>query len=713
MTTPHGTEMKIIEDNLPFVIKLDTLDLTLTKVHCEYPQYLIPENLKKSSGKKAKLLKYEEIDPDMYLSKAKMVAFKVRRERLEPWIRALMILYFDYYGNDETYDLEWHDEPEEWLPEGNKSICIDLNKDDQLLYKVTFFINTGLIQAQGLSRYLFATNDFPVLKALVDNICVVNDKDSCTILSTEEVTYDSCSSGSNSCSETELKEILNETIVEKSTIETDMKQVIHVISDTNFKNNTEATKITDSCDIKQTDTKHTKTDPNRKTHFDNKSAPKLKTHTDIRSDEQPNCNKVSEQVEILQTAFTEALSTMNKSQSGLLKQIGIDFSKSIEKSLVPVVDNLNKQLQAVQQLSDNICKNYKKDETKTVKQPEVVKLKEHIKSLQDENLVLKTDKYETALQIAKIESRLESEKVRSETTHKKLELTLENIKEENENLREKLRIRNMEADKVTSEQKELKTKCDAQFDEILSLKSQISNCLSTEQDVPLMNNSQSRNTKVKSRKPTALLVGTSNANYIKPNALSQAVDVKKGTAFTFVETEKVIRNDHSNPDAILLHSLTNEIKTKSPEQCVEELDSLVEMISSKWRNTKTIISLTTPRNDCDEISANCEILDALIKRKYLNNKDVIISDNYNMWHNNTPTRQLLKQDKFHLTAKGASILASNMKSVLHKTLNIQEHSNHTSNYIKPTPRQQFHGSYNYNFPIARRYSDYGDNLHGW
>jgi len=63
MTTPHGTEMKIIEGNLPFVIKLDTLDLTLTKVHCEYPQYLIPENLKKSSGKKAKLLKYEEIDP--------------------------------------------------------------------------------------------------------------------------------------------------------------------------------------------------------------------------------------------------------------------------------------------------------------------------------------------------------------------------------------------------------------------------------------------------------------------------------------------------------------------------------------------------------------------------------------------------------------------------------------------------------------------------
>lgn len=61
--------------------------------------------------------------------------------------------------------------PSEWDIEDNKSICIDLVKHQQLLYKLTLFISTGVIQAQGHCHQTFTTTDFPLLKSLVNSTC--------------------------------------------------------------------------------------------------------------------------------------------------------------------------------------------------------------------------------------------------------------------------------------------------------------------------------------------------------------------------------------------------------------------------------------------------------------------------------------------------------------------------------------------------------------
>ena len=68
---------------------------------------------------------------------------------------------------------------------------------------------------------------------------------------------------------------------------------------------------------------------------------------------------------------------------------------------------------------------------------------------------------------------------------------------------------------------------------------------------------------------------------------------------------------------------------------------------------------------------NSEILDGLIKRNFLAQENVIICDNGNMWHSNIPQNQLLKDDKFHLSDKGTSMLAANMKRMLHSSLGIR------------------------------------------
>ena len=96
-----------------------------------------------------------------------MVAFRIKRERLEPWIKSLHILYYDHYGQTDPLTVKWYDEPIEWTDDENKTTCIDLMKNDQLLYKITLFISTGVVQAQGNNNQSFSTTDFPILKMLV------------------------------------------------------------------------------------------------------------------------------------------------------------------------------------------------------------------------------------------------------------------------------------------------------------------------------------------------------------------------------------------------------------------------------------------------------------------------------------------------------------------------------------------------------------------
>ena len=132
------------------------LDLFLTNIdkiiqNPVYPVYF----LKKTLGAKAKQLAYEQIDPKVYDTQARMVAFRIKRERLEPWIKALHILYYDHYGQTDPFTVKWYDEPTEWTDDENKTTCIDLMKNDQLLYKVTLFINTGVVQAQGNNNQTF------------------------------------------------------------------------------------------------------------------------------------------------------------------------------------------------------------------------------------------------------------------------------------------------------------------------------------------------------------------------------------------------------------------------------------------------------------------------------------------------------------------------------------------------------------------------------
>jgi hypothetical protein len=56
-----------------------------------------------------------------------MVAFRVTSSRLLHWIHALDILYYEFLGNSEEYDIKWEDDPiERKNPSDLKTITISL-----------------------------------------------------------------------------------------------------------------------------------------------------------------------------------------------------------------------------------------------------------------------------------------------------------------------------------------------------------------------------------------------------------------------------------------------------------------------------------------------------------------------------------------------------------------------------------------------------------
>lgn len=90
-----------------------------------------------------------------------MVAFRITRLRLEAWIyiRALEILFYEHYEKkDYSFLVDWYDEPNEWLDQGNKYICIWLLKEtiDIQSYICLFDTSTRF------STQPVRCNDFPM-----------------------------------------------------------------------------------------------------------------------------------------------------------------------------------------------------------------------------------------------------------------------------------------------------------------------------------------------------------------------------------------------------------------------------------------------------------------------------------------------------------------------------------------------------------------------
>lgn len=172
--------------------------------------------------------------------------------------------------------------------------------------------------------------------------------------------------------------------------------------------------------------------------------------------------------------------------------------------------------------------------------------------------------------------------------------------------------------------------------------------------------------------PTVLLIGTSNIKFIKEDKLTPFAKVIKQIGYTLDETYQFISSSElTSPDLVLFHPFTNDVKRYDPKQCVDKMNHIIEVVQNKWPQSKIIISLATPRADEFHHHTNGQILNALLEQHLHENQSVTTLNHSNMLHDGSPDLNLLNEDGVHLNEKGVSLLASNMKRMIHNSLGIE------------------------------------------
>jgi hypothetical protein len=166
-------------------------------------------------------------------------------------------------------------------------------------------------------------------------------------------------------------------------------------------------------------------------------------------------------------------------------------------------------------------------------------------------------------------------------------------------------------------------------------------------------------------------VGTSNVKDVNEKFLSLAVIIIKSIAYTIEDATSFLDSEPvTKYDAILLHILTNNLKTDDPVECAGKLKNLIAESRKKWPVTKLIISLCTPRND--GLHTKGQLVNATIKQQLLpeNDENLSFIEHHNMFNINNGGQNLylLKEVGYHLNDTGASKLAVNFRSAIHFTL---------------------------------------------
>jgi hypothetical protein len=84
------------------------------------------------------------------------------------------------------------------------------------------------------------------------------------------------------------------------------------------------------------------------------------------------------------------------------------------------------------------------------------------------------------------------------------------------------------------------------------------------------------------------------------------------------------RNLHPACLVLVLHTLTNDLKTKTPTTCIDEMDRICKTIHELYSNTKIILSLPTPRSDSQEYNNKGQLITAMIKDKFRANELITV-----------------------------------------------------------------------------------------
>ena len=170
------------------------------------------------------------------------------------------------------------------------------------------------------------------------------------------------------------------------------------------------------------------------------------------------------------------------------------------------------------------------------------------------------------------------------------------------------------------------------------------------------NDSKNANTKYKKiKKKTVLVVGDSMANGIEESKLSKTRDIRLQP----IPGGKIQQNLkdllHEDLETVIIHAVTNNAKTDTPQMIVDKLITLIQNIEGSLPKHRVIISKLIVRTDNTKANTTIRKTNRLIKEFQIQTVDNSnISDKY------------LGKRGLHLNQEGHTVFASNLLHAIRK-----------------------------------------------
>lgn len=557
-------------------------------VEQHYSADCLPRKLSDPSTDKGNRCLYEEIDASIYDKEARMVAFRTTHNRIQPWIKVLNLYFYEIMGKESDKLITWVDNPDTIsASQPLKSITIDIkNNKDERLYKVTFFVRSGLIQVQGNHHKDFENKDFPIL------LSIINQLKGSIHVSTPNDTHQ------GQLSVDVLTEQTEDTILKETAMQ------LPIDTDTN-----------------------------------NNSSQKSVHDASVKCD----------------TALT-------KSDLARLENVIADAILKLENGSSENTDKILKTIMSQSTSQESLMNITKNSDTIHTLEQKIHNLKEENKSLE---LQLKLEKGNSLLREEQQEKVIAHERELFRDSQLQQKKYIANLTQDQERYEKGSKKKNEEIDHLTECVTDLTSKLSKSNDEILQLKMNMSSLLDVSQHPTTASHTDDPRAR-----PSVLLIGTSNIEGITAEKLTHVANVQKEIKYTIQDTANYISTLSTPPTVIVLHSLTNDLKHKKPQQCIDDLFQLTSTICAKWHEIKIVISFTTPRCDSMNNSTNGQIINALLKQKFAGVDGIYFAEHINMLQFGNPNKELLCEDGYHLNDKGITILAGNIKRAIHIALNV-------------------------------------------
>jgi predicted nucleic acid-binding Zn-ribbon protein len=251
------------------------------------------------------------------------------------------------------------------------------------------------------------------------------------------------------------------------------------------------------------------------------------------------------------------------------------YQQSVENNLEKKIDDLNTLVKDL--------KNKPKTPDDSVVSKEIQDLKQKVVQLSTEKDLLQkqlqNERSSSALMDASNADALKHEKALVANLRDELKSVITNATNEVEFSNTKMEEKNQEIVELRNQVKDLTKQVSDLQDLNLSLKSQVAN----------MYDEQIHKSKVASKVEQAesetkhgVLIGTSNIKNIDEQRLTHAMEITKIMGYTVQQARQKVKGLTTKPDMIILHILTNDIKTGSPKTCAEDLQTLVGDIIQQW-----------------------------------------------------------------------------------------------------------------------------------